>query len=151
LELKRREQKAQTGIAFQLDGRVRSAIKKILPFHPTQAQKRVLKEIATDMEKPHPMRRLLQGDVGSGKTIVSFEAAIIAMENGFQVALMAPHGDSGAAALFFRTPDFGGCRISHRDAYRLARKRSQARGAPPHRARQRATGHRNACAAGRES
>src|ERR1700733_14285601 len=90
LELKRREQKAQTGIAFQLDSRVRSAIKKILPFHPTQAQKRVLKEIAADMEKPYPMRRLLQGDVGSGKTIVSFEAAIIAIENGFQVALMAP-------------------------------------------------------------
>jgi ATP-dependent DNA helicase RecG len=90
LELKRHEQKAQTGIAFQLDERVRAAIKKILPFHPTQAQKRVLKEIAADMAKPCPMRRLLQGDVGSGKTIVSFEAAIIAIENGFQVALMAP-------------------------------------------------------------
>jgi ATP-dependent DNA helicase RecG len=90
LELKRREQKAQTGIAFSLDNRVREAIKKILPFHPTAAQKRVLKEIASDMEKPFPMRRLLQGDVGSGKTIVAFEAAIIAMENGHQVALMAP-------------------------------------------------------------
>src|SRR5450631_1631904 len=90
LELKRREQKAQTGIAFNLDTRVRDAIKKILPFHPTAAQKRVLKEIASDMEKPFPMRRLLQGDVGSGKTIVAFEAAIIAMENGYQVALMAP-------------------------------------------------------------
>jgi ATP-dependent DNA helicase RecG len=90
LELKRREQKAQTGIAFRLDDRVREAIKKILPFHPTGAQKRVLKEIASDMEKPFPMRRLLQGDVGSGKTIVAFEAAIIAMENGYQVALMAP-------------------------------------------------------------
>jgi ATP-dependent DNA helicase RecG len=90
LELKRREQKAQTGIAFQLDDRARAAIKKILPFHPTAAQKRVLKEIASDMEKPFPMRRLLQGDVGSGKTIVAFEAAIIAMENGYQVALMAP-------------------------------------------------------------
>src|SRR5580693_4846617 len=90
LELKRREQKAQTGIAFQLDDRARAAIKKILPFHPTAAQKRVLKEIATDMGKPFPMRRLLQGDVGSGKTIVAFEAAIIAMENGYQVALMAP-------------------------------------------------------------
>ena len=90
LELKRREQKAQTGVAFLLDDRVRSAIKKILPFHPTGAQKRALKEIASDMEKPSPMRRLLQGDVGSGKTIVAFEAAIIAMENGFQVALMAP-------------------------------------------------------------
>ncbi len=90
LELKRREQKAQTGIAFSLDNRAREAIKKILPFHPTAAQKRVLKEIASDMEKPFPMRRLLQGDVGSGKTIVAFEAAIIAIENGYQVALMAP-------------------------------------------------------------
>ena len=90
LELKRRQQKAQTGIAFRLDDRVRAAIKKILPFHPTTAQKQVLKEIAADMEKPYPMRRLLQGDVGSGKTIVGFEAAIIAIENGFQVALMAP-------------------------------------------------------------
>jgi ATP-dependent DNA helicase RecG len=90
LELKRREQKAQTGIAFKLDDRARAAIKKILPFHPTAAQKRVLKEIASDMGKPFPMRRLLHGDVGSGKTIVAFEAAIIAMENGYQVALMAP-------------------------------------------------------------
>jgi ATP-dependent DNA helicase RecG len=90
LELKRQEQKAQVGIAFSLGNRVREAIKKILPFHPTAAQKRVLKEIASDMEKPFPMRRLLQGDVGSGKTIVAFEAAIIAMENGHQVALMAP-------------------------------------------------------------
>jgi ATP-dependent DNA helicase RecG len=90
LELKRREQKAQTGIAFDLSDRVREAIKKILPFHPTGAQKRTLKEIAADMEKPYPMRRLLQGDVGSGKTLVAFEAAIIAIENGYQVALMAP-------------------------------------------------------------
>jgi ATP-dependent DNA helicase RecG len=90
MELKRRQQKAQTGIAFRLDDGVRAAIKKILPFHPTPAQKRVLKEIAADMEKPYPMRRLLQGDVGSGKTIVGFEAAIIAIENGCQVALMAP-------------------------------------------------------------
>ncbi len=90
LEMKRRQQRAQTGIAFEINDRVRQAIKKILPFHPTQAQKRVLKEIAEDMQKPHPMRRLLQGDVGSGKTIVSFQAAIIAIENGYQVALMAP-------------------------------------------------------------
>ena len=90
LELKKRQQKTQTGIAFRLDHGVRAAIKKILPFHPTAAQKRVLKEIVSDMEKPYPMRRLLQGDVGSGKTIVGFEAAIVAMENGYQVALMAP-------------------------------------------------------------
>jgi ATP-dependent DNA helicase RecG len=90
LELKRRQQKAQTGIAFRLHDRVREAIKKILPFHPTAAQRQVLKEIADDMQKPHPMRRLLQGDVGSGKTIIGFQAAIIAIENGYQVALMAP-------------------------------------------------------------
>jgi len=90
LELKRRQLKTETGIAFRLDDRVRQAIKKILPFHPTAAQKRVLKEIADDMQKPHPMRRLLQGDVGSGKTIIGFQAAIIAIENGCQVALMAP-------------------------------------------------------------
>jgi ATP-dependent DNA helicase RecG len=90
LELKRRQQKAETGVAFSLDDRVRQAIKKILPFHPTAAQKRVLKEIADDMQKPYPMRRLLQGDVGSGKTIISFQAAVIAIENGYQVALMAP-------------------------------------------------------------
>jgi ATP-dependent DNA helicase RecG len=90
LEMKRRQQKTQTGIVFRLDDRVRQAIKKILPFHPTTAQKRVLKEIADDMQKPYPMRRLLQGDVGSGKTIIGFQAAIIAIENGCQVALMAP-------------------------------------------------------------
>jgi ATP-dependent DNA helicase RecG len=90
LELKRREQKAQTGVAFEINDRVRESIKKILPFHPTGAQKHVLKEIATDMQAPSPMRRLLQGDVGSGKTIVAFQAAIIAIENGYQVALMAP-------------------------------------------------------------
>jgi ATP-dependent DNA helicase RecG len=90
LEMKRKRQKAETGIAFGLEDRVREAIKKILPFHPTSAQKRVLGEIAADMGKPSPMRRLLQGDVGSGKTIVALQAAIIAIENGYQVALMAP-------------------------------------------------------------
>ena len=90
LELKRRKLRAQTGIAFEINDRVRAAVKKILPFHPTKAQKRVLKEIAGDMATAAPMRRLLQGDVGSGKTIVALEAAVIAIENGYQVALMAP-------------------------------------------------------------
>jgi len=90
LEFRRRQMKTETGIAFCLDDRARDAIKKILPFHPTNAQKKVLREIAADLEKPYPMRRLLQGDVGSGKTIVAFEAAVIAIENGYQVALMAP-------------------------------------------------------------
>ncbi|MGH9492284.1 MAG: DEAD/DEAH box helicase, partial [Terriglobales bacterium] len=90
LELKRRRMRAQPGIAFRLDDRVRAAIKRILPFHPTEAQKRVLGEIAADMREARPMRRLLQGDVGSGKTLVALEAAIIAIENGYQAALMAP-------------------------------------------------------------
>ncbi len=75
---------------LRLSEAVRLAIKKILPFHPTTAQKRVLKEIAEDMCAPRPMSRLLQGDVGSGKTIVAAEAAIIAVENGYQTAIMAP-------------------------------------------------------------
>jgi len=69
---------------------VREALKRILPFKPTAAQKRVLAEIAADLEKPAPMNRLLQGDVGSGKTIVALQAAVIAIENGCQAALMAP-------------------------------------------------------------
>ncbi|MGA2988988.1 MAG: ATP-dependent DNA helicase RecG [Candidatus Korobacteraceae bacterium] len=90
LELKRRRMRGRSGIAFAIDERARQALKRILPFHPTVAQKRVLKEIAGDMQQASPMRRLLQGDVGSGKTIVAFEAAIIAIENGYQVAMMAP-------------------------------------------------------------
>ncbi|HZU33018.1 MAG TPA: ATP-dependent DNA helicase RecG, partial [Candidatus Angelobacter sp.] len=90
LELKRRKMRARPGIAFALTDNVRQAVKKILPFHPTAAQKRVLREIAEDMQQPTPMRRLLQGDVGSGKTIVALQAAVIAIENGYQAAFMAP-------------------------------------------------------------
>ncbi len=90
LELKRRKARLQPGIGFEISNQVRGALKRVLPFHPTQAQKRVLKDIAEDMASPSPMRRLLQGDVGSGKTIVAFEAATVAMENGYQVAMMAP-------------------------------------------------------------
>jgi ATP-dependent DNA helicase RecG len=90
LELKRRKARMQPGIGFEINDPVRTALKRVLPFHPTQAQKRVLKDIAGDMAHPSPMRRLLQGDVGSGKTIVAFEAATVAMENGYQVAMMAP-------------------------------------------------------------
>ncbi len=62
----------------------------MLPFKPTGAQRRVMQQIAEDMKKPHPMNRLLQGDVGSGKTMVAAQAAVIALENGFQVAVLAP-------------------------------------------------------------
>jgi ATP-dependent DNA helicase RecG len=90
LALKRQRMRARLGIAFELNDRVRESIKKFLPFRPTNAQKKVLGEIARDMQSPTPMRRLLQGDVGSGKTLVALEAAVIAIENGYQVALMAP-------------------------------------------------------------
>lgn len=90
LEIKRRRARMMPGIEFQLNDRVREQIKNMLPFKPTGAQKRVLKEIADDMARPSPMNRLLQGDVGSGKTIVAAEAAVIAVENGFQVAILAP-------------------------------------------------------------
>ena len=90
LELKRRRMREREGTAFETNVKVREAIKQVLPFHPTAAQKRVLGEIAGDMRRRQPMRRLLQGDVGSGKTIVAMQAALVAIENGYQTALMAP-------------------------------------------------------------
>lgn len=90
LELKRKRMREQPGIEFTAGDAVRAALKKILPFHPTNAQKRVLGEVVADMKANTPMRRLLQGDVGSGKTIVALQAAVVAIENGYQVALMAP-------------------------------------------------------------
>jgi ATP-dependent DNA helicase RecG len=90
LELKRKRLRDRAGIAFTADDNVRNAIKQVLPFRPTGAQKRVLGEIVEDMRKPQPMRRLLQGDVGSGKTIVALEAALVAIEGGYQAVLMAP-------------------------------------------------------------
>ena len=82
-----REPKGET---IEIDDRVREAVRSILPFTPTAAQKRVLKEIVEDMTGDQPMNRLLQGDVGSGKTIVAVQAMVIAIENGYQTALMVP-------------------------------------------------------------
>ena len=90
IALKRAKARTLEGIAFEIDDRVRERVKAMLPFKPTGAQKRVVKEIADDMKAARPMNRLLQGDVGSGKTIVAAEAAVIAIENGYQVALIAP-------------------------------------------------------------
>ncbi|HKV23575.1 MAG TPA: ATP-dependent DNA helicase RecG [Candidatus Acidoferrum sp.] len=91
LALDRRAARRENAIPFRVrEEKIREALKRVLPFKPTAAQKRVLAEIAADIEKPAPMNRLLQGDVGSGKTIVALQAAVIAMENGCQAALMAP-------------------------------------------------------------
>jgi ATP-dependent DNA helicase RecG len=91
LALDRQASRKQDAIAFRLrEDPIRQALKRILPFKPTAAQKRVLSEIVADLEKPAPMNRLLQGDVGSGKTIIALQAAVVAMENACQAALMAP-------------------------------------------------------------
>jgi ATP-dependent DNA helicase RecG len=74
----------------QIDDRIRESARKALPFKLTNGQKTALREIVTDMQRPEPMNRLLQGDVGAGKTVVALIAAIVAMENGLQVAFMAP-------------------------------------------------------------
>jgi ATP-dependent DNA helicase RecG len=88
---RRHERESQPkGPCFEIDDRVREAVRSILPFHPTNAQKRALKEIVDDMTSARPMNRLLQGDVGSGKTIVALQAMVVAVENGYQGALMVP-------------------------------------------------------------
>jgi ATP-dependent DNA helicase RecG len=74
----------------RVDDRIRASARTVLPFRLTAGQKAALKEIVADMQRPHPMNRLLQGDVGAGKTIVALLAALVAMENGLQVAFMAP-------------------------------------------------------------
>lgn len=75
---------------FPVDDPIRKIVRKVLPFRLTDAQKRVLKEIADDLSSQRPMRRLVQGDVGSGKTIVAVLASVIVMENQAQVAFMVP-------------------------------------------------------------
>ncbi len=90
LEVKRRKMRERLGPALAANPTVREALKRVLPFHPTSAQKKAFAEIVADMKQATPMRRLLQGDVGSGKTIVALQAALVAMENGYQAALMAP-------------------------------------------------------------
>lgn len=78
------------GIAFNIPPDLDAQLKELLPFELTGAQKRVIGEIARDMSRPMCMNRLLQGDVGSGKTAVALAAMMIAVKNGYQAAMMAP-------------------------------------------------------------
>jgi ATP-dependent DNA helicase RecG len=80
----------RSGIVFVNRRELTTALKAALPFALTGAQTRVLREIVADMVSPTRMHRLVQGDVGSGKTIVALFAALLAMENGYQAAIMAP-------------------------------------------------------------
>jgi len=84
------EESRPKGRTIVVDDAMRAEVRRILPFRLTGAQKRVTKEIADDLRREKPMYRLLQGDVGSGKTIVALIAAVIAIRNGHQVALLAP-------------------------------------------------------------
>jgi ATP-dependent DNA helicase RecG len=84
----RNETRVRPGL--RVDDAARARIRAVLPFHLTAAQRKVLKEIADDLMSPRPMNRLLQGDVGCGKTVVALLAALLVVENGHQVAFMAP-------------------------------------------------------------
>ena len=90
MALKRKDNILDEGIAFKTQGKKLHKFYKILPFTLTDAQKRVIAEIEDDMGKSSSMNRLLQGDVGCGKTVVSMAAMITACENGYQAAIMAP-------------------------------------------------------------
>jgi ATP-dependent DNA helicase RecG len=81
---------ARARAAFEVNDRIRAVVKRILPFKLTEAQKRVLREIAADLAASQPMLRLLQGDVGSGKTLVALVTMVFAVEHGYQAAFMVP-------------------------------------------------------------
>lgn len=90
MALRRRCIKEERGISFRVGTNVDSHIRKLIPFNLTGAQERVINEIKEDMRSDKPMNRLLQGDVGSGKTVVAIYAVLAAIANGYQTALMAP-------------------------------------------------------------
>ncbi|UFM63491.1 ATP-dependent DNA helicase RecG [Paracoccus sp. MA] len=90
LALLRRDRRRQAGLATQGDGHLRAKVLAGLPWPPTGAQARAVEEIAGDMAAPRRMNRLLQGDVGAGKTLVAFLALLVAVEAGGQGVLMAP-------------------------------------------------------------
>ncbi len=90
LERERARRRRQTVPACVISDEVRESARKVLPYRLTEAQKRALGEIVADLQRPYPMARLLQGDVGSGKTIVAALSALVVLASGHQVALLAP-------------------------------------------------------------
>jgi ATP-dependent DNA helicase RecG len=89
--MQRQRTRQERGIAMRIDAdRLNEMLHRLVPFELTNAQKRVIREIWSDMAQPHPMNRLLQGDVGSGKTIVAAAAILAAVDNQYQAAIMAP-------------------------------------------------------------
>jgi ATP-dependent DNA helicase RecG len=90
MALKRRGMALEPGTSFQTKGALAQRLLDLLSFQLTRAQQRVRDEIRRDLEKPHPMNRLIQGDVGSGKTVVALLACLDVIECGYQAAIMAP-------------------------------------------------------------
>ncbi|MDB9488401.1 ATP-dependent DNA helicase RecG [Dolichospermum circinale CS-537/01] len=90
LQRQKQAKTIQTGAVLTPKGKLLEKFQKILPFKFTGAQQRVINEILTDLQKPTPMNRLVQGDVGSGKTVVAVMAILAAIQSGYQAALMAP-------------------------------------------------------------
>jgi ATP-dependent DNA helicase RecG len=90
LALRRQGTRSERGIAFEVSPLLVQAARRLFPFELTRAQARVVEEILSDMARPQPMSRLLQGDVGSGKTAVALVAAFVALRNEQQVAVMTP-------------------------------------------------------------
>jgi ATP-dependent DNA helicase RecG len=90
MALKKRGVALEAGISFKIDGALVKKLLSLLSFKLTHAQERVFAEIKEDLGKPHPMNRLIQGDVGSGKTVVALLTCLHVVENGYQAAIMAP-------------------------------------------------------------
>ncbi|MGO8989499.1 MAG: ATP-dependent DNA helicase RecG [bacterium] len=90
MALKKRGVALETGISFKTDGVLVQNLLNLLSFKLTSAQERALAEIKEDLERPHPMNRLIQGDVGSGKTVVALLTCLDVVESGYQAAIMAP-------------------------------------------------------------
>jgi len=90
LALKKKGMTLETGIPFQTNGSLVQRFLDLLSFQLTRAQDRVWAEIKEDLRRPHPMNRLIQGDVGSGKTVVALLASLHVVECGYQAAIMAP-------------------------------------------------------------
>jgi ATP-dependent DNA helicase RecG len=87
---KLQDKEEESGISYKLNGRLIQKFKQSLPFELTNAQKKVIRQIENDLTKPKAMNRLLQGDVGSGKTVVATYALVLTVDNGYQGAIMAP-------------------------------------------------------------
>ncbi|MCK6553014.1 ATP-dependent DNA helicase RecG [Candidatus Binatia bacterium] len=90
MALRRRNVEREAGLVLVDRGGLTGQLRAYLPFRLTRAQERVIAEIGADMRRPHPMHRLVQGDVGSGKTVVALFAALVAIDNEYQAAFMAP-------------------------------------------------------------